>query len=202
MRSVLRNFMCGVGWDKKKHFPISRSTLPRCYMLLCTMTLQITTYIGTYIHSNLVFHGNKYRALFTVCSLHNFRQISEVEIEFWTVLTYWHWFIKTGWIWRFVFFHFDDIWWSCCKQTPELPELGDWVAKDNWLAFLVNICLILMMFVWKRKNLSVSSLTNANIKIKMDRAKFLIKSSGSKWIMFKTYFETMDIGQEFTRYVH
>ena len=124
MRSVLRNFMCGVGWDKKKHFPISRSTLPRCYMLLCTMTLQITTYIGTYIHSNLVFHGNKYRALFTVCSLHNFRQISEVEIEFWTVLTYWHWFIKTGWIWRFVFFHFDDIWWSCCKQTPELPELG------------------------------------------------------------------------------
>ena len=32
MRSVLRNFMCGVGWDKKKHFPISRSTLPRWYL--------------------------------------------------------------------------------------------------------------------------------------------------------------------------
>ena len=44
-------------------------------------------------------------------------------------------------------------------------------------------------------------LTKVNIKIKMDHAKFLLKSSCTKWISFKSWFQTLEIGQNYMRFV-
>ena len=44
-------------------------------------------------------------------------------------------------------------------------------------------------------------LTKVNIKIKMDQAKFLLKSSCTKWISFKSWFQTLEIGQNYMGFV-
>ena len=137
------------------------------------------------IYSNLVFRFETFGAHFRMWILCIFMQFSKIGNKFWIIFTYCFLIIKNGWIRKFVYFHFE-LFWRLKKLFYVFGQIGPIISYNAKVSKIIDILVNVNSDVVNKSPVTV--LTKVNIKIKMDHAKFCIKTRSSKSISFKTWF--------------